>query len=273
MRRWFGPITIGAAVAVAILSMGVRQPAGQTRGATGTIRGVPDNSGRPDFNGVWQALTTASWDLEDHNAQKGVPAGQGVVDGGLIPYLPGAAARKKEHYAKRMDLDPLHKCYLPGVPRLMYMPFPFRINQTPELVSITFEYSHAYRWIWTDGSRHPEALDFWMGDSRGRWEGSTLVVDVANFNDQTWFDRAGNFHSDSLHLVERFTPRGPNHIDYEVTIEDPKVFSRPWKISLPLYRRLEKNVQTLDYECLEFEEPLLNWDEPPAPGLPGPSKR
>jgi hypothetical protein len=256
MTRWFGPITIGASVSLVILSVGLWQPAAQTPGAAKT--------GKPDLNGVWQALTTASWDLEDHNAQKGAPAGQGVVDGGIIPYLPAAAARKKEHYAKRAELDPVNKCYLPGVPRLMYM---------PEIVTITFEYSHAYRWIWTDGSKHPEALDFWMGDSRGRWEGNTLVVDVSNFNDRTWFDRAGNFHSDALHLVERFTPRGPNHIDYEVTIEDPNVFSRAWKISLPLYRRLEKNVQTLDYECLEFEEPLLNWDELPAPGLPSPPKR
>jgi hypothetical protein len=155
----------------------------------------------------------------------------------------------------------------------MYMPFPFRINQTPELVSVTFEYNHAYRWIWTDGSKHPEAIDFWMGDSRGRWEGDTLVVDVTNFNGNNWFDRAGNFHSDALRLTERFSPRGANHILYEVTVEDAKTFSKPWKFTVPLYRRIEQNVQTLDYECLEFEEPLLEWDELPAPGLPGPPKR
>jgi len=273
MRRWLGPLTVATAVAVTIVWFGARQPAGQASQAPPTRALGRTADGKPNLNGVWQAVTAASWDLDDHNAQKGVPAGQGVVEGGVIPYLPAAAARKKEHYAKRAELDPLNKCYLPGIPRLMYMPFPFRISQTPELVTITFEYSHAYRWIWTNGSRHPEALDFWMADSRGRWEGDTLVVDVANFNDKTWFDRAGNFHSDALHMVERFTPRGADHILYEATIEDPKTFSRPWKISLPLYRRIEPNAMTLDYECLEFEEPLLEWDELPAPGLPGPPKR
>jgi len=271
MRHRVGLIATAAVVTLSFVWFGERLPAGQAPGANDAVRRTADR--RPALNGVWQALTTASWDLEDHNAQKGVPAGQTVVEGGSIPYLPAAAATRKANYAKRAELDPLHRCYLPGIPRLMYMPFPFRIHQTPELVSVTFEYSHAYRWIWTDGSKHPEALDFWMGDSRGRWEGDTLVVDVANFNDMTWFDRAGNFHSDALRLTERFTPRGPDHIMYEATVEDPKTFSRPWKIRLPLYRRLEENVQTLDYECLEFEEPLLNWDDLPAPGLPAPPKR
>jgi hypothetical protein len=271
MRRQVGLATIAAVVVLSFVWFGAGFPAGQTPGAKEGVRRTPDR--KPDLNGVWQALTTASWDLEDHNAQKGAPAGQGVVEGGTIPYLSAAAATKKTNSAKRAELDPLHKCYLPGIPRLMYMPFPFLINQTPEMVSITFEYNHAYRWIWTDGSKHPEAIDFWMGDSRGRWEGDTLVVDVTNFNGNTWFDRAGNFHSDALRLTERFTPRGADHILYEVTVEDSKTFSKPWKISVPLYRRIEQNVQTLDYECLEFEEPLLEWDELPAPGLPGPPKR
>ena len=229
--------------------------------------------GHPDFNGVWQAFTTASWNILDHNAQKGVPAGQGIVAGNEIPYQDWAAEQQKENYENRMVLDPIHNCYLPGVPRIMYMPYPFRINQTSELTAVTFEYNHAYRWIWTNGTDHPEALEFWMADSRGHWEGDTLVVSVADFNNQTWFDRAGNFHSEEMRLTERFTPMGPNHIGYEVTVEDPQVFTRPWTMKAVLYRRLEDDVQTLDYECLEFEEPFLPWDEPPVPGMPGPPGR
>lgn len=162
---------------------------------------------------------------------------------------------------------------MPGVPRVTYMPFPFQIVQAPNLIAITYEYNHLVRWLWMDGRKHPNALDFWMGESRGSWEGDTLVVDVRNNNDMTWFDAAGNFHSDQLRVVERYTPVGKNQIDYEATIEDPKVFTRPWKISMPLYRRVEKNVQLLDYECLEFETPFLRWDELPAPGLPAPPKK
>ena len=103
-------------------------------------------------------------------------------------------------------------------------------------------------------SEHPKGpLEFWMGDSRGRWEGDTLVVDVVHFNDQTWFDRAGNFHSDALHVVERYTPIDATHIDYEVTIDDPKVFTRPWKMSMPLYRRVERDAQVLEYACEAYE--------------------
>ena len=152
------------------------------------------------------------------------------------------------------------------------MPFPFRINQTPSHIAITYEFTHAYRMIYMNGTKHPEALDFWMGDSRGRWEGDTLVVSVANHNDQTWFDKAGNHHSDALRLVERYTPMGPDHIRYEVTVEDPKVFTRPWKMSMPLYRRLEANVKVLDYECLEFMLPHMPWHEVP-PGVPKPPGR
>jgi hypothetical protein len=229
--------------------------------------------GKPNLSGIWQAFTTAGWDLEDHNAQKGEPAGQGIVAGGSIPYQPWALAKKEENYRNRMKADPVRNCYMPGVPRLMYMPFPFEIFQTSELLLITFEYNHMVRWLWTDGRPHPEALEFWMGESRGHWEGDTLVVETKNFNGQAWFDAAGNFHSNELRVVERFAPTGPNHISYEAMIEDPKVFTRPWKIAFPLYRRLEENVQLLDYECLEFETPFLPWDEPPAPGLAGPPGR
>ena len=208
--------------------------------------------GQPDLNGIWQALNAASWDIRAHNAQDGVPAGLGVVEGGEIPYQPWAAAQQQQNYANRLTEDPARKCYLPGVPRITYMPFPFRILQTPDHVVVTYEYQHAVRIVYTDGSPHPLPNDFWMGDSRGHWDGDTLVVDTTHFNGLTWFDAAGNFHSDQLHVVERYTPITPYHIDYEVTIEDPEVFTRPWTMRMPLYRRLEDGLQLLDYDCVDF---------------------
>jgi hypothetical protein len=144
----------------------------------------------------------------------------------------------------------------------MYMPYPFQIFQTPGHIAMVFEYVHAVRRIFLN-SPHPEGpIEWWMGDSRGRWEGDTLVVDVVHFTNQTWFDRAGNFHSEGLHVVERYTPIGPNHLQYEATIEDPKVFTRPWKIVFPLYRRLEKGIRVLDYECYAFGLERT-WHKPP----------
>jgi hypothetical protein len=210
--------------------------------------------GKPDLNGIWQALNTANSDLQDHVALPGVPASTGVVEGNEIPYQPWAAAKKKENLAQRATADPLAGCFLPGVPRATYLPFPFQIAQTPRTIAVLYTFRRTPRLIYTDGSKHPEGLEYWMGDSRARWEGDTLVVDVTNFNDKTWFDNAGNFHSEALHVTERYTRTGPDHLLYEATIEDPKVFTRPWKISMPLYRRLEKNVQILEYECVEFLE-------------------
>jgi hypothetical protein len=205
--------------------------------------------GRPDLSGIWQVLGTAAWNIEDHSADRGVPAGQGVVEGGELPYLPEALEKRNENYRTRATSDPESKCYLPGIPRMMYMPFPFQIVQTPSHIAMAFEYVNAVRHIFLRGE-HPEGpIDWWQGDARARWEGDTLIVDLVHFNGETWFDRAGNFHSDAMHLVERYTMIDRNHIDYEVTVEDPKVFVRPWKMSMPLYRRLEKNVQLLEYVC------------------------
>ena len=210
--------------------------------------------GKPDLSGIWQVLNTAAWDIQDHAAQKGVPGGQGVVVGNEIPYRPEALAKKRENYEKRAALDPEAKCYLPGVPRLVYMPFPFQIVQTPRELTFLHEFVHAVRYVFMDGKPHPPApIEWWLGDSRGRWEGDTLVVDVVHFNDQTWFDRAGNFHSTALHLVERFTLLDADHIQYDVRVEDPKVFTRPWDMSMVLYRRRERNVQLFDYECYGFD--------------------
>jgi hypothetical protein len=219
---------------------------------TNTMPRTPD--GKPDFSGIWQVMNTAAWDIQDHTAQKGVPAGVGVVIGNEIPYKPEALAKKRENYANRTTADPESKCYLPGVPRIMYMPYPFQIFQKPDQITMLFEYVHATRAIYTNGTQHPPGhIDWWMGDSRGRWEGDTLVVDIVHFNDQTWFDRAGNFHSEQLHLVERFTPLDRDHITYEVTIEDPKVFTGPWRMSMVLYRHREPNAQLLEYECFSFD--------------------
>ncbi|MBI3049946.1 MAG: hypothetical protein HYY76_16725 [Acidobacteria bacterium] len=209
--------------------------------------------GKPDLSGYWQMLSTAAWNIEDHHAQQGVPAGQGVVEGGEIPYQPWALAKRRENYENRLTADPEHKCHLLGVPRIMYTPLPFQIVQMAGQITIFFEYAHAIRYIHMKNTEHPEGpIEWYLGDSRGRWEGDTLVVDVIHFTDQTWLDRAGNFHSEALHVVERFIPVGPNHIEYEVTIEDSKVFTRPWKMRMPLYRRVERNFQLLEYECYAF---------------------
>jgi hypothetical protein len=222
--------------------------------------------GKPDMNGIWQSLNTANWDIQGHAARPSqvvalgaagaVPAGLGVVEGNEIPYLPAAAAKKKENFENRLSADPENKCFLPGVPRATYMPFPFQIVQTPKHILIAYEFASASRIIYME--KAPESpVDTWMGHSVGHWEGQTLVVDVSSFNDQTWFDRAGNFHSDELHVVERYTPLSRDALTYEVMIEDPKVFSRPWKISMPLYRRLERNAQLLEFKCVEFAEELM----------------
>jgi hypothetical protein len=213
--------------------------------------------GKPDLQGIWQARNTAAADLEDHGASQGIAAGRGVIidpPDGKIPYQPWAAAKRQENYKNRATADPLGKCFLAGVPRITYLPFPFQIFQTPRFVAIAYEYDHATRTISLNNSKHLEDIDFWMGDSRGHWEGNTLVVDVADLNEQTWLDLAGDFHSDALKLVERYTRTGPDTLQYEVTIEDPKVFTRPWKISMPLYRHTEKNFQLFEYECHDYLE-------------------
>ena len=244
-----GPPSLGSSVAARQSPAGGGQ-ATAAPSQTGTLRRTRD--GKPDLSGIWQAMNTAAWDIQDHSAQKGVPAGKGVVEGNEIPYLPAAAAKKKMNYENRATADPETKCYLPGVPRITYTPYPFQIAQTPKQVTMLYEYAHTVRNIFIGSPHIAGAIDWWMGDSRGRWEGETLVVDVIDFNDETWFDRAGNFHSDALHVVERYTLAGPDHIDYQVTIEDPKVFSRPWKMSMLLYRHREKDAQILEYECFSF---------------------
>lgn len=240
---------------VASASFGATTAAAQT-----SIPRTPD--GRPDLNGMWQVVNSAAWDIQDHPGQLfpglpprfAMPGGQSVVEGNEIPYQPSALKKKQENYAKRQTADPENYCFLPGVPRITYMPFPFQIFQTPGQITITYEYLHAVRNIYMN-SPHPRGpIEFWMGDSRGRWDGDTLVVDVVHFTDRTWLDRAGNFHSEALHVVERYTPISRDVLDYEVTIEDPNVFTRPWKMRMPLYRRAERNVQLLEFECHAYAD-------------------
>jgi len=258
-------LTAGAAIAMGQLQPGYKAPR-----LIGTQH--------PDLNGIWQALNSANFDIEPHVARPspfpalsgaigGEPAGQGVVEGGTIPYQPWALAKKKENFQKRLTHpttnelnettgDPEAKCYLPGVPRATYMGLPFQIIETANHILMSYEFANATRMVYMDRKPEPPA-NSWMGWSIGSWDGDTLVVDVTAFNDKTWFDRAGNFHSDALHVVERYTPVSPNHLMYEATIEDPKVFSRPWKIRMPLYRRIEPDIQLLEFKCVEFSEEFI----------------
>jgi hypothetical protein len=259
----------------ALLGFGALQSFGQT-----AYRAPRAEGGHPDLNGVWQVNNEANFDLQPHVARPGlalrpgpygpvpakevlalgsigaVPPGMGAVDGGEIPYLPAALAQKKKNQDSWLTSDPEIKCYLPGVPRATYMPYPFQIFQNATQIFFAYEYAGAVRDVFLKDPG-PPPVDSWMGQSVGHWEGETLVVDVTGMSDSTWFDRAGDFHSDKLHVVERYTRTGLNEISYEATITDPDTFSRPWKISMPLYRRQEKNAQIMDFKCAEFVEELM----------------
>ena len=241
-------------------------PAAARPAAAPAYRAPRTPDGKPNLNGVWQAITEANWDIEAHSAAPSpvlelgatgaMPAGAGIVEGGAIPYLPEALKKKKENQSNRLKLDPEVKCYLPGVPRAVYMPYPFQIIQSTKHIMMLHTYAGAVRTVYMAEQTEAPA-DSWMGWSNGKWEGESLVVDTKGFNDQSWFDRAGNFHSDALHVVERFTPRSADTLNYEATIEDSKTFSRPWKVSLPLYRRVEPNAMIMEFRCVEFVEDLL----------------
>ena len=269
-RNQFQTLTITWLILVSVGAVLVMPAESQTPAASDVSRPKYKpprlKDGKPDLNGIWEALNTANWDLEDHAAQAGplyqlgaaysVPPGIGVVEGGTIPYLPNAIKQKKENFADRLARDPEIKCYLPGVPRATYMPYPFQILQSRQGILISYQFAGAARPVNMDAPTKPPD-DSWMGWSNGHWEGDTLVIDVTGQSDRTWFDRAGDFHSDALHVVERYTLRSPDTMIYEAMIEDPKTFSRPWNISMPLYRHVEKNSQILEYKCVEFAEELL----------------
>jgi hypothetical protein len=254
-----------AAASLMIVTAGYPQLAAQ---APGTIPRTTD--GRPNLQGIWQVRNRASYDLQDHVSRYLMPAGRSVVEGDEIPYQPWAAKKKLENFANRATADPLAKCYMPGVPRLMHMEWPFQLLQTGTHVAMVFEWSQLYRLIYTNGTPHDDRVNPWMGDSRGRWEGDTLVVEVANHNDLTWLDMAGNFHSDALRLVERYTMTDPDTIRYEVTFEDPKVFTRPWKIAMSFYRQKDMD-RVLEYQCqADKEEANGDFEREPRTWYPGP---
>jgi hypothetical protein len=227
---------------------------------------IPRIEGKPNFTGLWQAITGANWDIQDHSAEPGpfyqlgaafaVPAGQGIVDGNEIPYRPEALEQRRVNRLNRWTADPEIKCYMPGIPRANYMPYPFQIVQGTTRMTFAYEFATSNRVVaMTNHQKAP--VPSWMGWSNGRWEGDTLVIEVTGNNEQTWFDRAGNFHSDAMKVTERFTFRNRDVIDYEATIEDPKTFTRPWKMRFPIYRRLENNAHLLEFKCVEFTEELI----------------
>jgi len=258
-------------IAATSLFLAVITALGQARGPAQATPQAPayraprTKDGKPDLNGVWQAVNTANWNIEGHGAAPGpmwqlgaefsVPPGLGIVQDGPLPYKPEALQKRKENFDNRLSRDPEIKCYLPGVPRAMYMPYPFQVVQSPEQIMMVFEYAGALRTVYMKHSDAP--ADSWMGWSNGKWDGESLVIDTTDFIEQSWFDRSGNFHSDALHVTERITPIDKDHLNYEATIEDPKVFTRPWKISMPLYRIVEKNAQLLEYKCVEFSEDAI----------------
>ena len=223
--------------------------------------------GHPNLNGIWEAAGTAYWNIEAHSAERleefwqlgslaAIPAGQSIVDGGTIPYLPAALEKREANRAEWPESDPEAKCYLPGIPRATYMPYPFQIVQGQRDILFVYEYASANRIV--NMRDHQESpVDSWMGWSNGDWDGDTLVIEVTGNNDSTWFDRAGNYHSAAMKVTERYSLIDANHIQYEATIEDPETFSRPWTLRVPLYRRMEPNAQLLEFKCVEFAEELL----------------
>jgi hypothetical protein len=211
--------------------------------------------GKPDLTGIWQAISTADFDLEPHSGRKDAPPGAGVVEGNSIPYQAAALKKKQENFAVRDQLDPRLQCFTLGVPRDNYYPEPFQILQRPRDLTLVYEFGNSVRTIHTNGTLHPagDNPEFWLGDSRGSWEGDTLVVDVTDFTDKTWLDRAGNYHSDALHVIERWTPLDRDHLEYRAIIEDPKVFTRPWTLSVILYRLKDKNIQLIENYCYTLD--------------------
>jgi len=270
MRIWFTRSVLAAGLA-AVVSLAVIPAVlqGQAgRGAAPAAARVPRTAdGKPNLNGIWQTFGGANWNLEDHGASAGpffqegaigaVPAGLSVLEGGGdIPYTPAALAKRNENARNRLTGDPEVKCYMPGIPRAHYMPYPLQIVQSPQNILFAYEYASANRVV-NMGKPTEAPVDSWMGWSNGKWEGDTLVVDVTGLNGNAWLDRAWNYTTDATHVVERFTLTDADHINYEATIEDPKLFTKPWKIQVTIYKHMEKNFQLLEFKCVEFAEEML----------------
>ncbi len=261
----------GAFIAILLAGAVTLPIVAQRRGPAPAAR-LDRIAGHPNLNGIWQAINTANWNLEGHSARPtafwqlgamfAVPPGQSVIvdNNGTIPYTPTGLEKRQENQAGWPTADPEAKCYMAGLPRATYMPYPFQIVQGGKDILFIYEYAGANRSIHMANHTEPP-VDSWMGWSNGQWEGDTLVIEVKGFNDLSWFDRAGNHHSDALTVTERYSlAAGGNHLNYEARIEDPKTFTRPWTIRMPLYRRLEANPQLLEYKCVEFSEELLYGD-------------
>ncbi len=258
-------------ITVALLGLG-----GQVAAQGGDIPRTPD--GKPDLSGIWQAMTNAHYDIEPHAAKYGphpglmgahsaIPASIGIVEGGRIPYNEQALRQRDQNRANALENDPLTKCYMPGVPRANYLPFPFQIVQSTDVILIAYEYAESNRILYVDQPEVVSQVDAWMGHSNAHWEGDTLVVRVTGQMPDTWFDRAGNHHSWEMVVEERWTPMGANHIQYEATMTDPNTFTESWSVSFPLYRHLQENMQLLEFKCAEFAEEFLygEWRKPGTP--------
>ena len=256
----YGILAVVAAV-LATTFMVVAEPAAEQ---STDYRAERTADGRPNLNGIWQAIGASHHDIEGHAARPGpvvemaalgaIPGGLGIVVGGEIPYTAAARAQQQENLEYWLDRDPAVKCYMPGIPRANYMPYPFQIVQTPEYVLMAYEFASASRIVYMDRPDMQSPVNTWMGHSRGSWDGETLVIDVTDQVPDTWLDSSGNHHSDQLQVVERYTALSENHLMYEATIEDPEVYTRPWQVRFPLYRRIDENMQLLEFKCVEFAE-------------------
>jgi len=262
--------TLGLVTLVGLFS--ITQAAAQS----GDIPRTP--SGKPDLSGIWQAMTSAHYDVEPHAASEGphpglmgalsaTPAGLGIVEGGRIPYNEQSLRVRDANKASALENDPLTKCYMPGVPRANYMPFPFQIVQSEGVILMAYEVAESNRIVYVDQPELESQVDAWMGHSNAHWEGDTLVVRVSGQMPDTWFDRSGNHHSYEMVVEERWTATGADHVQYEATITDPNTFTAPWTISFPLYRHVADNMQLLEFKCAEFAEEYLygEWRKPGTP--------
>jgi len=248
-------LTLTGALALALLA-GAVAPASAAPKPVAAANAIPrDAQGHPDFSGIWQTLSEADYDLEPHAGRRDAPPSAGVVEGGAIPYLPAAQEHRKKNFAGRTNDDPRLRCFVLGVPRGVYYPAPFQILQRAEDLTLVHQFGNQVRVIHKDGSLHPEELhkEQWLGDNRAHWEGDTLVNDVTDVNDETWLDRAGNYHSEKLHVVERWQFVDKDTIQYRATLDDAKVFSRPWTVEVLLNRRRDANFRLIEDYCTTFE--------------------
>ena len=231
----------------------------------GPVPRLPD--GKPDLQGYWAGrFNQAIYDIEDHPvARPGIPPGKGaIVDppGGKIPYKSEAAAKARDLRENHVFDEPEAHCFMSGVPHTAYQQFGFQILQPVGYVVIAYEYAHSYRLIPTDGRPHIDpSIKLFMGDSVGHWEGDTLVVDTTNQNGRTWFDMVGNFTTENIHVVERITPADSNTINYEATIEDPTIYTRPWKIAGTWGRRIDAGYEQFEFACIEGNQDLEHYTE------------